>query len=58
MPFSPVVVCLGRPVVVPHDVKDARPYQLDIAQQIADLSEWASAWAGQAPVAPFQVAKS
>jgi lysophospholipid acyltransferase (LPLAT)-like uncharacterized protein len=57
MPFSPAVVCLGRPVVVPRDTTDSRPYQIDIAQQIADLSEWASAWAGQAPVAPFQVAK-
>ena len=57
MPFSPVVVCLGRPVHVPREIEDARPYQLDIAQQIADLSEWASAWAGQAPVAPFKVAE-
>jgi len=56
MPFCPVVVCLGRPVVVPRDAPDPRPYQIEIARQIADLAEWASAWAGQAPIAPFQVA--
>jgi len=56
MPFCPVAVCLGRPVRVPADVEDSRPHQIEIASQIASLAEWASAWAGQAPVAPFRVA--
>ncbi|MEM8883564.1 MAG: DUF374 domain-containing protein [Planctomycetota bacterium] len=57
IPFNPVVVCLGKPVYVPRDAESPRPFQIEIAQEIADLSCWASAWAGQAPVAPFRVAE-
>ena len=58
LPFNAVAVCLGKPVYVPPEVTDSRPYQIETAQRIVDLAEWAYAWAGQAPIAPFQVAKS
>ena len=58
LPFNPVVVCLGKPVHVPPEVTQTRHYQIETAQRILDLAEWAYAWAGQAPIAPFQVAES
>ena len=57
LPFNPVVVCLGKPVYVPQPVPDCRPYQIEVAKGILSLAEWAYAWAGQAPIAPFEVAE-
>jgi len=56
LPFNPVVVCMGKPVHVPRELTDTRPYQIAVAKSILSLAEWAYAWAGQAPIAPFKVA--
>jgi len=57
-PFTPVALCLGEPIRVPGQVDNARPYQIKIAQSIADLAEWASRWSHGPGVAPFMVADS
>jgi len=56
LPFLPVVFCIGAPIEVPPEVGDARPYQLRIAQGVADLAAAASVWANGPARAPFKVA--
>ena len=56
-PFLPIVVCIGDPIPIPTRVQDTRPYQVEIAAQIARLARQASLWAGGPPVAPFKVAE-
>ena len=53
-PFLPVVVCVGEPIYVDND-SDPRPHQIQIAQSIADMARWASAWANGPNRSPFTV---
>ncbi|MHC4550580.1 MAG: DUF374 domain-containing protein [Planctomycetota bacterium] len=55
LPFLPVVICVGAPIDVPGDVADTRPYQLRVAETIAELATWASLWANGPRRAPFTV---
>ena len=56
LPFLPIVVCFGAPIRVPPDVKETRPYQLEVAASIAGLAAEASVWANGPRRAPFTVA--
>ena len=57
IPFLPVSVCVGEPVLVPEGETETRAYQIRVAAGIASLARWASRWAGGAGRAPFKVAR-